>query len=86
MEAKDLVLHNCSERQIVEQVGQVLPNVRIPVLAQTLVVKAVHLSNLPTLMIASQNSYSIWISYLKSNKQRNCFYRIVTSIYVVTHK
>lgn len=60
MEAKDLVLYNCSERQIVEQVGQVLPNVRIPVLAQTLVVKAVHLSNLPTLMIASQNSDAVF--------------------------
>lgn len=64
MEAKDLVLHNCSERQIVEQVGQVLPNVRIPVLAQTLVVKAVHLSNLPTLMIASQNSDAVFEAYL----------------------
>lgn len=64
MEAKDLVLYNCSERQIVEQVGQVLPNVRIPVLAQTLVVKAVHLSNLPTLMIASQNSDAVFEAYL----------------------
>jgi hypothetical protein len=64
VEAKDLVLHNCSERQIVEQVGQVLPNVRIPVLAQTLVVKAVHLSNLPTLMIASQNSDAVFEAYL----------------------
>lgn len=64
MEAKDLVLYNCSERQIVEQVGQVLPNVRIPVLSQTLVVKAVHLSNLPTLMIASQNSDAVFEAYL----------------------
>ena len=46
VEAEDLVLDDCCERQQVKQVSEVLPNVGISVLPEALVVKAVNLCNL----------------------------------------
>ena len=41
MEAEDLVFDNCSQRQVVEQLGEDLPHVSISVFAEALVVEAV---------------------------------------------
>ena len=38
-----LTIHKSGEGQVVEEVGEVLPNVGVTVLAQTLVIKTVHL-------------------------------------------
>jgi hypothetical protein len=40
-----LAVDECSEWKIVEKIGEVLPHVGVPVLAQTLVVEPVHLAN-----------------------------------------
>jgi hypothetical protein len=68
MKAKDLVLHDCSQGQVVKQVGQVLPHVRISVLAQALVIKPVDLSDLTTLVVASQNRDAILEAHLQAHK------------------
>jgi len=41
VEAEDLVLHNRGEGEVVEELGEELPNVGVPVLAEALVVEAV---------------------------------------------
>ena len=43
VQTEDLTVDQRRQRQIVEQVGEVLPHVGVAVLAQTLVVEAVHL-------------------------------------------
>ena len=40
-----LTIDKCGKRQIVEQVCEILPHIRIPILSQTLVVKTIHLKN-----------------------------------------
>jgi len=86
MKAKDLVLHHRSEWQVVEQVGQVLPHVRISVLAQTLIVKSVHLRNLPTLVVASQNRDAVLEAHLKAHEQGHSLDRVVPTINVIAHE
>ena len=43
VQAEDLTVHQRRQRQIVEQVGEVLPHVGVAVLAQALVIETVHL-------------------------------------------
>ena len=53
MEAKDLAVDQSRQRQVVEQIREVLPHVGVAVLSQTFVVEAVHLSDLSGLVIAA---------------------------------
>lgn len=52
-----------SERQVVKQVCEVLPDVGIAVLPQALIIEAVDLRDLPRLMVSSQDGDSL----LKTN-------------------
>lgn len=47
VETEDLSVHQCGQRQVVEQVCEVLPDVGVAVLPQALVVEAVDLRDLP---------------------------------------
>ena len=53
VQTENVVVDEGREREVVEQVGEVLPHVRVPVLSQTLVVEAVHLRDLPRLVVAA---------------------------------
>jgi hypothetical protein len=46
MEAEDVVLNDCGQRQVVEKRGEVLPNICISVLSQALIVETIHLCDL----------------------------------------
>lgn len=37
-------------------------------------------------MVAAQNSYSIFVSDFKADKESDCFYRVVASVDVITQK
>jgi len=65
VKAEDLVGNDCSEGEVIKEVSEVLPHVRIAVLAEALVIEAIYLSNLSTLVISAQYGKS----FLKSNFQ-----------------
>ena len=46
VQAEDIVLDDGRERQVIEQRGELLPDFRISVLAEALVIEAVYLSDL----------------------------------------
>lgn len=54
-----LLVHQCGERQVVEQVCEVLPNIGVAVLPQAFVVEAVDLCDLPRLVVPSQDGDSL---------------------------
>jgi len=64
-----LAVNKCSEREVVKEISKVFPDVRIAVLAQTLVVEAIDLRNLATLVVATQNCDAVFETNLK---QRHC--------------
>ena len=72
------------EQHTTSNVGYLLPNISIAIFAQALVVKAVDLGNLSGLVVAAQDSDSLWVSYFQSDKQSNGFDRIVAAIDVIT--
>lgn len=72
MQAEYTTSYNSCHGQKVKSVGEVFPDVRISVLSKTFVVKAIDLSDLPTLMVASQNCDAIPVSDFQSYKKSNC--------------
>ena len=63
-----LAVNECGEWQVVEEIGEVLPDVRVAVLAQTLVIEAVDLRDLTTLVVAAQNCDAVFKTNLNTTK------------------
>lgn len=84
MEAEDLVLDQGGQGKVVEQVGEVLPDVGIAILSQAFVVEAVDLSDLAGLVIPSEDGDALGVSDLESDEEGNCLDGIISSIDVVT--
>lgn len=55
VEAEDLIVDEGGEGEVVEEVGEVLPNIGVAVLAEALVVKAVNLGDLARLVIPAED-------------------------------
>jgi hypothetical protein len=68
--AEDAVVDDCGQTQIVEDLSAVAPHVHTAVLAQTLIVEAVHLSDLARLMVPANQGYSVRITHLNKDKIR----------------
>ena len=67
MQAEYLRLHHCCQRQQVEEIRIVLPNIRIPVLSQTLIVEPIDLCNLTRLMVSPKDGDPILKAHLQSH-------------------
>mmetsp|Transcript_4466 Transcript_4466/g.20266 ORF Transcript_4466/g.20266 Transcript_4466/m.20266 type:complete len:299 (-) Transcript_4466:489-1385(-) len=67
--AEDLVLDSRRQGQVVEHVGDVLPHVRVAVLAQALVVEAVHLRDLPALVVTPDQEYAVGVPNLERQQE-----------------
>ena len=84
--AKDAVLHQRSHREVVEQVREVFPHVRVAIFAQALVIETVHLRNLSALVVATGESDAPRVANLKCDQERHTLEGVVTTIDVVTHE
>lgn len=63
MKAEDLVVDEGGEGKVIEEIGEVLPNVCISVFSKALVVKTVNLGNLTRFVVTTEDSDSLWVSY-----------------------
>lgn len=64
MKAEDLLFNDCSQREVVEQVSEVFPDVNVAVFAQAFIVETVDLCYLTRFMISSEYGDSILIADL----------------------
>lgn len=84
MKAENLVLNQSGEREIVEEVGEVLPNVRISVFTQAFVVKSVDLCDLSRFMVSTKNCDALRVTNFQSNKECDGLNRVVSTVNIVT--
>jgi hypothetical protein len=68
VQAENLVVNESSEGEIVEEVGEVFPDISIAVFPQTFVVKAVDLGDLSTLVVPSKDGDSGRVSDFQGDK------------------
>lgn len=66
--------------------GTLLPDIRISVFTQTLIVETVNLRDLSRLVVASQDGDSLWVSNLQGYEQGDRLHRIISTIDIVTHE
>lgn len=83
VDAKDLVVDDDRQRQEVEHVGEVVPNVCIAVLPRTLGVETVRLGNASRLVVATDKVDSVWIAQLQADQKRDCFDREETAVNII---
>ncbi len=86
VEAKDLVVNQGCERQVVKEIGKVFPHVRVAVFAQALVVEAVDLGDLARFMVAAEDGDAGRVADFKGDEESDCLDRVVAAVDVVTWK
>ena len=86
MQAENLILHHRCQWEVVEQVCEVLPDVGVAVLAQALVIEAIHLSDLTTLVISTKDSDALLEAHLEANEEGDGLDGVVATINVVAHE
>lgn len=64
MKTEDLVIDEGGKGEVIEEVGEGLPNICISILSEALIVEAVNLSNLTGFVITTKDGDSLWVSYL----------------------
>lgn len=84
--ATNLVVDQSRQGQIIEQVREKLPNVGIPILSQTLVVKPIDLGDLPRLVVTPEDGHSISVTEFQGDEQGDRLDRVVASVDVITHE
>ena len=82
----DLILDEGCEREVVEQISKVSPHVRVAVFPQAFVVEAVHLRDLPRLVVAAQDGDAVAVAQLEGDKESDRLYGVVSSVDVITHE
>lgn len=86
MQTENLWSNYCSQRKVVEQLSELLPNFSISILPQAFIIEPVNLRDLSALMITSKDGQSLWISDFQSDKQSDSLNRIIASINVISHE
>ena len=85
MHAEDFVVNQGCNWHAVEDVLEFFPySNRVSSFA--LVVETIYLRDLSTLMVASNQSYSLWIAHFEGNQQQKCFNRVRPSVDKVAHE
>lgn len=85
MHAKDSVFDQSSNREIVKQIAELLPNF-VTVSLSALCVKPVYSVNHRGLVVSSKKKEVLWELDFVSEEQTNSFYVLIASVNVVSQK
>lgn len=84
MKAENLVLDKSGEGKVVEEVGEIFPDIGVAVFAQAFIVKTIDLCDLTGFVISSENGDTLGVTDLKTDEESDRLHRVVTTVDVVT--
>lgn len=70
METEDLVVNQSSERKVIEEVGEVFPDIGVTVFAEAFVVEAVDLGDLTGFVVSSEDGNTLWVADFERDEER----------------
>lgn len=80
MHTKHPSIDDRPKREIVKHLTAPPPHVTTAVLPLAFVVEAIHLRNLPRLMVSSDESYAVWVADFESEEKEKGLHAVKTSI------
>lgn len=86
VDAKDLLLNEGAQTEIVEDFGAVSPDIDGAILAQTFVIKAIDLSDLSRFVVSANQGDSVRIADLECQKQQKGLDAVESSINKIAHE
>lgn len=81
-----LVINEGGEGQVVKQVGKESPHISVAVFSQAFIVEAVHLGDLPRLVVSSQNGDPISIAKFHCDEESDSLDGVIPAINIVAHE
>lgn len=84
VETEDLVFDKSGEGKVVEEVGEVFPDIGVSIFTQAFIIKAVDLCDLAGFVVSSKDSDTLGVTDLKANKESDGFNRVVATVDIVT--
>ena len=84
METENLVFDECSEREVIEEVGEVFPDIGIAIFPQTFIVEPVHLGDLTGFVVSTEDSDTLGIANFETHQKRDCFNGVVATVDIIT--
>lgn len=83
MHGQYLAVNNGGQTEIVKDIAAVPPHIGTAKLADALVVKAINLGNLPTFMIAPNQSHPIGVAHLEGQQQQKGFDTVESAVHKI---
>ena len=86
MDAEDLAFNDGCDSEVIKDLDAVLPWVSVAVLADALVIESVDGSDLPGLVVSSEEGDAVWVLQLEAQEQLKSFNGVVATIDEITHE
>ena len=84
MQTEDLVLDEGGKGKVVEEVGEVFPDIGIAVFSQAFVVETVHLCDLAGLVVSAEDGDTLGVADFQANKECDSLDRVVATVDIIT--
>jgi hypothetical protein len=83
VEAEDLVIDQGCKGEVVEEVGEVFPDVRIAIFSEALIIETVDLGDLAGFVVTTEDCDALRISDFEGNEEGDGFDGVVSSINII---
>ena len=84
VKTENLVVDERSEGKVIEQIGKILPNVRVAVLPETFIVETINLRDLAGFMITTKDCDALRVSDFECNEEGDRLNRVIASVNIIT--
>ena len=83
---EDATVHKGADRKKIEHVDTLLPDVGSAVLPHALVIKTIHLGDLPALVVSTKKRNAVGVEDLQRKQEQKRFDAVVASVDIIAHE